>query len=100
MHGLVPPHPGPLTAIDYLDADLGLTLALGVAVAIPTVILAGPVFAKYAGRWVDVPAPDRSRPAAPYAPASGGTALPEAPQPGRSAPASTPRTPASARPSR
>ena len=31
MHGLVPPHPGPLTAIDYLDADLGLTLALGVA---------------------------------------------------------------------
>jgi gluconate:H+ symporter, GntP family len=59
MHGLVPPHPGPLTAIDYLDADLGLTLALGVAVAIPTVILAGPVFAKYAGKWVDVPAPDR-----------------------------------------
>ena len=59
MHGLVPPHPGPLTAIDYLDADLGITLALGVAVAVPTVILAGPVFAKYAGRWVDVPAPDR-----------------------------------------
>jgi GntP family gluconate:H+ symporter len=59
MHGLVPPHPGPLTAIDYLDADLGLTLALGVAVAVPTVILAGPVFAKYAGKWVDVPAPDR-----------------------------------------
>ena len=59
MHGLVPPHPGPLTAIDYLDADLGLTLALGVAVAVPTVILAGPVFGKYAGKWVDVPAPDR-----------------------------------------
>ncbi|MET1059991.1 MAG: gluconate:H+ symporter [Nocardioides sp.] len=58
MHGLVPPHPGPLTAIDYLDADLGITLALGVAVAIPTVILAGPVFAKYAAKWVDVPAPD------------------------------------------
>ena len=31
MHGFVPPHPGPLTAIDYLGADLGLTLALGVA---------------------------------------------------------------------
>ena len=26
-------------------------------VAIPTVVLAGPVFAKYAARWVDVPAP-------------------------------------------
>ena len=26
MHGLVPPHPGPLTAIDLLGADLGITL--------------------------------------------------------------------------
>lgn len=57
MHGLVPPHPGPLTAIGYLNADLGITLALGVAVAIPTIVLAGPVFGKYAGRWVVVPAP-------------------------------------------
>jgi len=57
MHGLVPPHPGPLTAIDLLGADLGITLALGVAVAVPTIVLAGPVFGKYAGRWVDVPAP-------------------------------------------
>ena len=37
MHGFVPPHPGPLTAIDLLGADLGITLALGVAVAIPTI---------------------------------------------------------------
>ncbi|RYP85497.1 gluconate transporter [Nocardioides guangzhouensis] len=59
MHGLVPPHPGPLTAIDYLGADLGTTLALGIAVAVPTIIVSGPLFAKYAGAWVDVPAPDR-----------------------------------------
>lgn len=57
MHGLVPPHPGPLTAIDYLGADLGVTLALGVLVALPTVIVSGPLFATVAGRWVDVPAP-------------------------------------------
>lgn len=57
MHGLVPPHPGPLTAIGYLHADLGLTLALGVLVAVPTVIVSGPVFGRLAGRWVDVPAP-------------------------------------------
>jgi GntP family gluconate:H+ symporter len=50
MHGLVPPHPGPLTAIDLLGADLGITLALGVAVAIPTVIVAGPLFGRLAGR--------------------------------------------------
>ncbi|WP_134739840.1 gluconate:H+ symporter [Nocardioides sp. 503] len=59
MHGLVPPHPGPLVAIDALGADLGTTLALGVLVAVPTVIVAGPLFAPIAGRWVPVPAPDR-----------------------------------------
>ncbi|WP_331449893.1 gluconate:H+ symporter [Streptomyces prasinus] len=65
MHGLVPPHPGPLVAIDALDANLGVTLALGVLIAIPTVIIAGPVFSKYAARWVDVPAPDRMIPQRP-----------------------------------
>jgi gluconate:H+ symporter, GntP family len=48
LHGLVPPHPGPLVAIAALHADLGLTLALGTLVAVPTVILAGPLF----GTWV------------------------------------------------
>ncbi|MET0822345.1 MAG: gluconate:H+ symporter [Aeromicrobium sp.] len=58
MHAFVPPHPGPLAAVGTLDADLGLTLGIGVAVAIPTIIVAGPLFAKIASRWVDVPAPD------------------------------------------
>jgi gluconate:H+ symporter, GntP family len=57
MHGLVPPHPGPLIAIDALNADLGVTLGLGVLVAIPTAVIAGPLFGKIAARWVDVPAP-------------------------------------------
>ncbi|MFJ4540292.1 gluconate:H+ symporter [Streptomyces tibetensis] len=65
MHGLVPPHPGPLVAIDAVGADLGVTLALGVLVAIPTVIIAGPVFSKYAARWVDVPAPEKMIPQRP-----------------------------------
>ena len=42
MHGLVPPHPGPLIAIDCLGANLGITLALGVLVAMPTVDRRGP----------------------------------------------------------
>ncbi|WP_156415487.1 GntP family permease [Terrabacter sp. Soil811] len=58
MHGLVPPHPGPLVAIDALKADLGVTLGLGILVAIPTIAVAGPWFARVAARWVDVPAPE------------------------------------------
>lgn len=58
MHGLVPPHPGPLTAISYVGADLGPTLALGVLVAVPTIAVAGPVFSRYAGRWVPVGPPE------------------------------------------
>ena len=58
MHGFVPPHPGPLVAVDALKADLGLTLGMGILVAIPTIIVSGPLFARVASRWVDVPTPD------------------------------------------
>ncbi|MEO5874344.1 MAG: gluconate:H+ symporter [Streptosporangiaceae bacterium] len=58
MHGFVPPHPGPLVAVDALKADLGITLGLGILVAVPTVIVAGPLFAHFAARWVDIPVPE------------------------------------------
>lgn len=48
MHGLTPPHPGPVVAIDALGADIGATLLLGLLVGIPTAVVAGPLFA----RWV------------------------------------------------
>jgi GntP family gluconate:H+ symporter len=54
LHGLVPPHPGPLIAISALGANLGRTLAYGVIVAVPTAILAGPVFAMRAARQASV----------------------------------------------
>jgi gluconate:H+ symporter, GntP family len=57
LHGLVPPHPGPLVAIDALKADLGTTLALGLLIAIPTVIIAGPVFGNLISRYVVIDAP-------------------------------------------
>jgi Gnt-I system high-affinity gluconate transporter len=45
-HGFLPPHPAP-TAIAYLfQADVGLTLLYGLVLAIPTVILAGPLFSR------------------------------------------------------
>jgi gluconate:H+ symporter, GntP family len=58
MHGFVPPHPGPVIAIGLLHADLGVTLGLGILVAIPTVIIAGPLYGTIAGRWVVVEPPD------------------------------------------
>lgn len=63
MHGLVPPHPGPLAAIDAIHADLGTTLALGVLVALPTLAIAGPLFGRVADRWVKVEPPENLTPA-------------------------------------
>src|SRR4051794_21766250 len=57
LHGLVPPHPGPLVAVSTVKADLGVTLALGLLVAVPTVIIAGPVFGRVAARWVQAEPP-------------------------------------------
>jgi GntP family gluconate:H+ symporter len=57
LHGLVPPHPGPLIAIAALHADLGTTLALGILVAVPTVVICGPLLAVLITRWVPVGAP-------------------------------------------
>jgi GntP family gluconate:H+ symporter len=54
LHGFVPPHPGPLAAIGVLHGNVGITLALGLLVAIPTVIVAGPLFGKLAARWVPI----------------------------------------------
>jgi gluconate:H+ symporter, GntP family len=58
LHGLVPPHPGPLTAIGLLNADLGRTLIFGILIAIPTVAVAGPLLARYVDRWVPKTADD------------------------------------------
>ena len=39
LHGLVPPHPGPQTAISLLKADQTQTLVFGLIIAIPTLII-------------------------------------------------------------
>ncbi|KAF1016328.1 MAG: High-affinity gluconate transporter [Stenotrophomonas maltophilia] len=45
MHGMVPPHPGPLTAIATLQTSIGPTMVYGFIAAIPAIVLAGPVYA-------------------------------------------------------
>lgn len=52
VHGLVPPHPGPLLAIGLFNADIGLTIFYGLIVGLPTAILAGPVFGVLVARVV------------------------------------------------
>jgi GntP family gluconate:H+ symporter len=57
LHGLVPPHPGPQTAIALLKADQSQTLIFGLIVAIPTLIISGPLLGRLMDRWVPVYAP-------------------------------------------
>jgi gluconate:H+ symporter, GntP family len=54
LHGLVPPHPGPLVAISNLNADLGQTLIFGLIIAVPTLVLCGPLLARLIEQWVPV----------------------------------------------
>ncbi|HVD62711.1 MAG TPA: SLC13 family permease [Lapillicoccus sp.] len=57
LHGLVPPHPGPQTAIALLKADQTQTLVFGLIIAIPTLIISGPLLGRLMDRWVPVYAP-------------------------------------------
>lgn len=45
-HGFLPPHPSPVALAAMFGADMGMTLILGIIIAIPTIIIAGPLFSK------------------------------------------------------
>ncbi|MCR8869133.1 2-keto-3-deoxygluconate permease [Bacillus sp. AFS026049] len=47
VHGLVPPHPGAMTAIGIYNANMGLVLLYSLIIAFPTAVIAGPLFAKW-----------------------------------------------------
>jgi len=47
LHGMVPPHPGPLTAIATLKTSVGPTMVYGFIAAIPAIVLAGPLYARF-----------------------------------------------------
>lgn len=70
-HGYLPPHPSPVALIQQYHADLGLTLIYGIMVAIPSVIIAGPLFARTLKKYT-------SKPLATFA----GKAIPEEEMPG------------------
>jgi len=44
-HGYLPPHPAPTALTEAFQADLGKTLQYGLIVAIPAIVIAGPILA-------------------------------------------------------
>ncbi len=46
-HGFLPPHPSPAALVGQFGANMGLTLLYGGIIAIPTIILAGPLLAPF-----------------------------------------------------
>lgn len=55
VHGLIPPHPAALLAVQAYGADIGKTIAYGLIVGIPTAIVAGPLFALLVHRYIKLP---------------------------------------------
>ncbi len=58
MHGVMPPHPGPVVAVEALKASMGLVLLWGFVIGIPTAAVAGPIYARFiVGRVTANPPP-------------------------------------------
>lgn len=45
-HGFLPPHPSPTAIVPLFQASMGMTLLYGIIIAIPSIIIAGPLFAR------------------------------------------------------
>jgi Gnt-I system high-affinity gluconate transporter len=45
-HGYLPPHPSPTALVGLFHANMGLTLLYGIVIAIPVMIVAGPLFSR------------------------------------------------------
>jgi Gnt-I system high-affinity gluconate transporter len=54
-HGYLPPHPSPTALVHEFNANMGLTLLYGIIVAIPAIVLAGPVFSRYLKKYTTTP---------------------------------------------
>jgi Gnt-I system high-affinity gluconate transporter len=54
-HGYLPPHPAPTALVKIYNADLGVTLIYGFCIAIPAVIIGGPLFAKTLKKYTNKP---------------------------------------------
>jgi len=55
LHGFLPPHPAPTALVALFHANIGLTFGYGLLVAVPAVVLAGPLYARTLRGIVTVP---------------------------------------------
>lgn len=58
VHGLLPPHPGPVAAAGLLHADMGLIILFGLICAIPAWFLGGYLYSRWIAARIFVPIPD------------------------------------------
>lgn len=61
-HAFIPPTPGPVAVAQILGADIGLVILCGLAAGIPAMLVAGPIYARWAERrgWLDDVKSDRA----------------------------------------
>jgi Gnt-I system high-affinity gluconate transporter len=59
MHGFVPPHPGPTAVADIFNANIGKTMIMGITIAIPAIVVAGPLYTRlFKKDFLDVEPPE------------------------------------------
>ena len=56
VHGIVPPHPAAMLAVGTFHADVGRTILYALIVGLPAAALAGPIFATWIARRIELPA--------------------------------------------
>jgi Gnt-I system low-affinity gluconate transporter len=57
-HSFIPPTPGPIAVADLIGADLGWVILFGVIAGIPSMIIAGPLFAKFISKRIHAVVPE------------------------------------------
>ncbi len=57
-HGFLPPHPAPTTIAFIFHADPNRTLLYGMMVALPSIIIAGPILSRFYSKWKLIPPPE------------------------------------------
>ncbi|MBW3112845.1 GntP family permease [Bacillus sp. MCCB 382] len=57
-HSFIPPTPGPIAVADLIGADLGWVILFGAIAGVPSMIIAGPLFAKWISKRIHAVVPE------------------------------------------